>query len=40
MTLGFAGFGIGGFLIVLLTERGKLFRPTAAGAASVAEFSH
>ncbi len=40
LTLGFAGFGIGGFLIVLIVERGRLFRPTEAGQASVAEFSH
>jgi MFS transporter, DHA1 family, multidrug resistance protein len=40
LTLGFAGFGIGGFLIVLIVEKGRLFRPTEAGQASVAEFSH
>jgi DHA1 family bicyclomycin/chloramphenicol resistance-like MFS transporter len=40
LTLGFAGFGIGGFLIVLIVEKGRLFRPTEAGEASVAEFSH
>jgi DHA1 family bicyclomycin/chloramphenicol resistance-like MFS transporter len=40
LTLGFAGFGIGGFLIVLIVERGRLFRPTEAGQESVAEFSH
>ncbi len=37
LTLGFAGFGIGGFMIVLIVEKGRLFRPTEAG---VAEFSH
>jgi DHA1 family bicyclomycin/chloramphenicol resistance-like MFS transporter len=40
LTLGFAGFGIGGFLIVLIVEKGRLFRPTEAGQASVAEFGH
>jgi DHA1 family bicyclomycin/chloramphenicol resistance-like MFS transporter len=40
LTLGFAGFGIGGLLIVLIVEKGRLFRPTEAGEASVAEFSH
>jgi MFS transporter, DHA1 family, multidrug resistance protein len=40
LTLGFAGFGIGGFLIVLIVEKGRLFRPTEAGEASVAEFGH
>ncbi len=40
LTLGFAGFGIGGFLIVLVVEKGRLFRPSESGEASVAEFSH
>jgi DHA1 family bicyclomycin/chloramphenicol resistance-like MFS transporter len=40
LTLGFAGFGIGGFLVVLIVEKGRLFRPTPAGEASAAEFSH
>jgi DHA1 family bicyclomycin/chloramphenicol resistance-like MFS transporter len=40
LTLGFAGFGIGGFLIVLIVEKGRLFRPTPAGEASAGEFSH
>jgi DHA1 family bicyclomycin/chloramphenicol resistance-like MFS transporter len=40
LTLGFAGFGIGGFIIVLIVEKGRLFRPTPAGEASAAEFSH
>jgi DHA1 family bicyclomycin/chloramphenicol resistance-like MFS transporter len=40
LTLGFAGFGIGGFLIVLIVEKGRLFHPTEAGQASVAEFNH
>ena len=40
LTLGFAGFGIGGFLIVLIVEKGRLFRPTPAGAASAVELAH
>lgn len=40
LTLGFAGFGLGGFVVVMLTERGRLFRPTASGAASNAELGH
>jgi DHA1 family bicyclomycin/chloramphenicol resistance-like MFS transporter len=40
LTLGFAGFGIGGFLIVLIVEKGRLFRPTESGQASVAEYGH
>jgi DHA1 family bicyclomycin/chloramphenicol resistance-like MFS transporter len=40
LTLGFAGFGIGGFLIVLIVEKGRLFRPTESGEASVAEYGH
>jgi DHA1 family bicyclomycin/chloramphenicol resistance-like MFS transporter len=40
LTLGFAGFGIGGFIIVLIVEKGRLFRPTPTGEASAAEFSH
>jgi len=34
LTLGFAGFGIGGFLIVLVVEKGRLFRPTKGGEAT------
>jgi DHA1 family bicyclomycin/chloramphenicol resistance-like MFS transporter len=40
LTLGFAGFGIGGFLVVLIVEKGRLFRPTPSGEASAVEFSH
>ena len=40
LTLGFAGFGIGAFLIVLTVEKGRLFRPTEAGESSMAEFIH
>jgi DHA1 family bicyclomycin/chloramphenicol resistance-like MFS transporter len=40
LTLGFAGFGVGGFLIALFTERGRLFRPTQGGAASPIELGH
>ncbi len=40
LTLGFAGFGLGGFAVALITEKGRLFRPTAAGAASTASFGH
>jgi DHA1 family bicyclomycin/chloramphenicol resistance-like MFS transporter len=40
MTVGFAGFGIGGFIVVLFTERGRLFHPTPEGVASTAEFGH
>jgi DHA1 family bicyclomycin/chloramphenicol resistance-like MFS transporter len=40
LTLGFAGFGIGGFIIVLIVEKGRLFQPTKSGEASAAEFVH
>ncbi len=40
LTLGFAGFGIGGFLVVLVVERGRLFRPSEAAASGGAEFGH
>ena len=31
MTLGFAGCGLAALVVVFVTERGRLFRPTAAG---------
>lgn len=40
LTLGFAGFGIGGFVIVLIVEKGRLFRPTQSGELSTTEFIH
>jgi DHA1 family bicyclomycin/chloramphenicol resistance-like MFS transporter len=40
LVLGFAGFGIGGFIIVLITERGRLFHPTPSGVASTVELAH
>jgi DHA1 family bicyclomycin/chloramphenicol resistance-like MFS transporter len=40
LTLGFAGFGIAAMGIVLVTEKGRLFRPTASGIASEAGFGH
>jgi DHA1 family bicyclomycin/chloramphenicol resistance-like MFS transporter len=40
LTLGFAAFGIAGLAIVVVTERGRLFRPTEAGIASEAGLGH
>ncbi len=40
LVLGFAAFGIGGFVVVLIVEKGRLFRPTEAGEASVGGIGH
>jgi DHA1 family bicyclomycin/chloramphenicol resistance-like MFS transporter len=40
LVLGFAFFGIGGFVAVLIVEKGRLFRPAEAGVAGVASVGH
>jgi len=36
LTIGFASLGSGAFLMVLITEKGRMFKPTEAGIASAA----
>ena len=40
LTLGFTLCSLTALVVVLVTERGKLFRPTAAGIASATDMSH
>jgi hypothetical protein len=38
--MGFAGFGVGGFLVALITEKGRMFRPTVAAVSGTTSFGH
>ncbi|HTJ62865.1 MAG TPA: multidrug effflux MFS transporter [Alphaproteobacteria bacterium] len=40
LVLGYAGFGLGGFAIVLIVEKGRLFHPSPAGEARAGEIAH
>jgi DHA1 family bicyclomycin/chloramphenicol resistance-like MFS transporter len=40
LVLGYAGFGLGGFAIVLIVEKGRLFHPSHAGEAGAGETAH